>query len=189
MRHFYQTIPGWFSFRGLYEQAVKEAPNPAHFVEVGCWKGRSSAFMAVEIINSGKKVRLDCVDTWLGSKEPKHLADPSVKNGTLYREFIQNIAPVLDRIKVYRQPSVECAATHPDNSIDFLLLDGAHDEENVLNDLNSWWPKIKPGGVMAGDDYLFKGVNKAVLEFFAMRRKLVESVKGSGNGCAWRVRK
>ena len=189
MKHFYKTIPGWFSFRDLYEQAVKEAPDPAHFVEVGCWKGRSTAFLAVEIINSRKRIHLDCVDTWEGSKEPKHLADASVKNGTLYREFIQNVTPVLDAIRVYRQASVQCAARHKDNSLDFVMIDAAHDKENVLADLGAWWPKIKPRGYMAGDDFKFKGVRAAVDEFFCWMLDDIEAVKGSGNGCAWRVRK
>lgn len=185
MNHFYQKIPGWFSFRGLYEQAVREAQDGAHFVEVGCWKGRSAAFMAVEIINSGKKIRFDCVDTWLGSQEPKHLADPSVRNGTLFVEFKHNIAPVRERIGVWRLPSVEASTQYEDNSLDFVPIDAAHDYENVLSDIRAWWPKIKPGGVLAGDDFKFKGVNKAVLEVFDW----VEEVPGTGTGCAWRVRK
>lgn len=186
MNHFYTQIPGWFSFRGLYEQAVRAAPDPARFVEIGCWKGRSTAFLAVEILNSGKNIRLDCVDTWLGSQEPKHIADKSVQNGTLFDEFLRNIAPVSDRIDVLRLPSVEAAARFEDFSLDFVMIDAAHDFQNVLADINAWWPKIKTGGTMAGDDYLFKGVNQAVNESFFNK---VESVPGSGKGCAWRVRK
>jgi hypothetical protein len=187
MKHFYQKIPGWFSFRALYQEAVREARDGAHFVEVGCWKGRSAAFMAVEIINSGKKIRFDCVDTWLGSQEPKHLADDSVKKGTLYDEFLENIKPVmLDFFMPYCQQSVECAASYDDASLDFVFIDAAHDYENVKADIAAWWPKIKPGGVLAGDDFKFKGVNKAVLERFVYE---VQAVPGTGTGCAWRVRK
>ena len=186
MNHFYSQIPGWFSFRGLYEQAVRAAADPARFVEVGCWKGRSAAFLAVEILNSGKNIRLDCVDTWLGSQEAKHIADPSVQNGTLFAEFSRNIAPVREQIHVLRLPSVEAAAIFEDGSLDFVMIDAAHDFQNVLADINAWWPKIKRGGTMAGDDYLFKGVNQAVNESFF---KQVESVKGSGSGVQWRVRK
>ncbi len=197
MKHFYKKIPGWFSYRGLYERAVKEAPDPALFVEVGCWKGRSSAFMAVEIINSKKKIRFVCVDTWLGSNEVKHKNDLSVKNGTLFDDFLTNIKPVVHFIVPYRRPSVEAAATYRDESIDFVMIDAAHDYENVSADIAAWWPKIKSGGVMAGDDFKFKGVEKAVMGRFTKRGKLepappfvvVEGVKGSGNGYAWRVRK
>lgn len=191
MNHFYTKIPGWFSFRGLYEQAVKEAKDGAHFVEVGSWKGRSAAFMAVEIINSGKKIRFDCVDTWQGSQEPKHLADESVKNGTLFEEFLKNMEPLRGICHTWdfiRMGSVEAAATFPNASLDFVFIDAAHDYENVLADIRAWWPKVKPGGVLAGDDYYFRGVKRAV-EDVNLPGFVVEVVKGSGTGCAWRVRK
>lgn len=193
MKHFYQNIPGWFSYRGVYEQAVREAPDPARFVEVGCWKGRSTAFLAVEIINSGKVIGLWCVDTWLGSAEKKHQDDPAVINGMLYKEFRRNLAPIDTRSDFYiveiRTPSVQAAATFENASLDFVMIDAAHDYDNVLADLTAWWPKIKPGGVMAGDDYHFSGVNKAVNEFFSRETGAVERVPGSGTGVAWRVRR
>ncbi len=188
MKHFYKKIPGWFSYRGLYEQAVKEAPDPALFVEVGCWKGRSSAFMAVEIIKSNKKIRFVCVDTWLGSNEVKHKNDPSVQNGRLFDDFLKNIKPVAHVIVPYRRPSVEAAATYRDESIDFVMIDAAHDYKNVLADIAAWWPKIKVGGVMAGDDYLFRGVERAVRVFF-LGSFIIENVKGSGHGQSWKIRK
>jgi predicted O-methyltransferase YrrM len=165
---------------------VRAAPNPAHFVEIGSWKGRSAAFMAVEIANSGKRIRFDCVDTWLGSQEKKHLEDPSVKNGTLFDEFCRNTRPVKERINVVRLPSVEAAALYPDRSLDFIFIDAAHDYENVRADIGVWWPKLKPGGWMAGDDYRGSGVKKAVDHMFSWN---VESVPGTGAGCAWRVKK
>jgi len=186
MNHFYHQIPGWFSFRGLYEQAVREAPDPARFVEVGCWKGRSTAFMAVEIFNSKKDITFFFVDTWLGSQEPKHLADKNVKNGTLFDEFSRNIGPVKHRLQICRAPSDQAAAIFEDLSLDFVMIDAAHDFQNVMADINAWWPKIRPGGTMAGDDYYFKGVRQAVNESFFNK---VEEIKGSGNGIQWRVRK
>jgi SAM-dependent methyltransferase len=186
MEHFFHKIPGWFSFRSLYEQAVREARDGAHFVEVGCWKGRSAAFMAVEIINSGKKIRFDCVDTWLGSNEPKHLADESVRKGTLCEEFLRNITPVIKAIGVLRAPSALASALYDIESLDFVFIDAAHDYENVLSDIRNWWTTIRPGGVLAGDDFTFRGVNKAVTEYFG---KNAEAVKGTGNGMQWLVRK
>ena len=197
MKHFYQNIPGWFSFRGLYEQAVAAAPTPARFVEVGCWKGRSAAFLAVEIINSGKAISLTCVDTWAGSQEKKHQEDPSVINGTLYREFEDNLAPAVNEFKDFpdryfdtrRMPSVHAAMGFAKESVDFVMVDGAHDYESVATDLNSWWRKIKAGGVMAGDDFHFDAVGAAVREFFGKIQHEIERVPGTGTGVAWRVRK
>ena len=106
MEHFYSNIHGWSDgIDQLYQQMVAAVPVPQlqfngqgfapmeartyHFVEVGSWKGRSAAFMAVEIINSGKNIKFDCVDTWEGSdNESSHLTDDDVIAGTLYDAFI-----------------------------------------------------------------------------------------------------
>lgn len=57
------------------------------------------------------------------------------------------------RIHVIRSLSVPAAALFPDKHFDWLYLDAMHDYENVLNDLKAWWPKLRPGGLMSGDDY------------------------------------
>ena len=60
----------------------------AHFVEVGTFLGKSAIYMAVEIINSGKNIKFDCVDHWLGSEE--HRDNKNVNVDTLYEDFIKN---------------------------------------------------------------------------------------------------
>jgi len=181
MEHFYHKIPGWFSFRAVYERAVREAPPGALFVEVGAWKGRSAAFMAVELLNSGKPFKFDCVDHWLGSDNPKHTADPDVRAGTLYSTFLKNIAPVRSAINVVRLPSVEAAKLYPAECVYFCFIDAAHDYHSVRDDIAAWWPKVKAGGVLAGDDFLGKGVSKAVKEMFTDLE--------IGTGRHWKIKK
>ncbi|MAH48569.1 hypothetical protein CMI37_22280, partial [Candidatus Pacearchaeota archaeon] len=64
MEHFYEGIHGWFNYQSLYTEIVNKYPSGSHFVEVGSWLGKSAAFMSVEIINSKKEIRFDCVDAW-----------------------------------------------------------------------------------------------------------------------------
>lgn len=186
MDHFFESVKGWFSFRALYEQAVREAPDPAHFVEVGSWRGRSASFMAVEIINSQKDIDFDCVDHWLGSIGAKMRDDPDVVSGKLFDIFLNNIRPVADRIKVVRSLSAEAAHLYQDDSLDFVFIDAGHEYPDVSADIKAWWPKVKPGGVFAGDDYYGQGVKRAVNEMFGDR---VEDIQGAGTGRQWRVRK
>ena len=40
-----------------------------------------------------------------------------------------------------------------DLSLDFVYVDGEHSYEAVSKDISDWWPKISPGGVLAGHDY------------------------------------
>lgn len=185
MKHFYNTIPGWFSFLGVYREAVAAASNGALFVEVGAWKGKSTAFMAVEIANSGKPIRFYAVDTWLGSDEPAHHADPDVREGKLYERFVRNILPAAQYVTPLRMTSVEAAAQFQDGTVDFIMLDGDHTHEGVKADLDAWLPKMKPGATLTGDDWNWNGVHTAATERFGMAR--IE-VLGQNKGRHWRVR-
>ena len=35
-----------------------------------------------------------------------------------------------------------------------MFIDARHSYDAVLEDLNAWWPKIRPGGILAGHDYV-----------------------------------
>jgi hypothetical protein len=175
VQHFCGDIQGWTDFEDIYADMVRGVISPAHFVEVGSWLGRSAAFMAVEIINSGKAIKFDCVDTWAGSTE--HL-DPAsdafspelaADKDWLYISFLKNIQPVLTFIHPVRLPSVAAAALYADNSLDFVFIDAAHDYENVKADITAWYPKVKVGGTIAGHDYGWpgSGVHDAVNEYLA----------------------
>ncbi len=63
--------------------------------------------------------------------------------------------------------SVDMAAKIKDESLDFVYLDADHSYEGVMSDLMAWFPKLRPGGLVAGHDYLnvAYGVNQAVEEF------------------------
>jgi cephalosporin hydroxylase len=169
MEHIYQEPQfgeDWFTYPNLYTRFVNEFGDGAKFVEVGCWKGKSVAYWAVEAINSGKKITIDAVDTWEGSEEI--MDDEHVKNGTLYELFLSNISPLREVINPIRLSSVEASKRYEDNSLDVVFIDAAHDYENVSQDIKCWLPKVKQGGYIAGHDYfvLAYGVRKAVDEMF-----------------------
>ena len=51
---------------------------------------------------------------------------------------------------------------------DLIHLDAAHDYHDVADDIRAWWPLLRPGGVLFGDDFdpgTWPGVVKAVMEF------------------------
>lgn len=175
MDHYFEQIEGWFNFRQAYRDAVAEAPSHAVFVEVGSYKGRSAAFMGVEIANSGKEITLYCVDHWKGSDEEAHKADPDRKH--LFTVFKQNIAPLLKagvEVRPIRDDSVRAAHPFEDGSIDFIWIDAGHDYDSVRADIEAWWPKLKAGGTMGGDDLPMEGVNRAVTELFPDAERVSE---------------
>lgn len=167
MEHFYENIEGWFSYDYLYKHVAELAEDGDLFVEVGSFKGRSSAFLAVELINTGKKVRLDLVDTWAGSPEHQQGGECEVKEvveGTLFETFTNNMKPVEGFYNAKRMTSLEAAATYEDNSIDFIMIDGDHGYDAVKADILAFLPKMKDGGIMTGDDAFAEGVRRAAIE-------------------------
>lgn len=168
MEHFYENIQGWFDYQKHYSRMVKEAEDGAHFVEVGSWKGKSSAYMAVEIANSNKRIRFDCVDTWGGSAEHQQggsHSDTFVVDGTLFNHFVDNMKPVEGYYNAVKNYSIEAAKLYEDQSLDFVFIDASHDYENVKADIIAWIPKVKTGGWIGGHDYTWnEGIRRACSE-------------------------
>lgn len=165
MEHYYQNIgEDWFTYPNLYKEMV-ERFDDAHFVEVGCWKGRSVCYLAVEIINSNKNILVDCVDIFEYSNIQSDIAEDKYEN--IYAELLKNIKPVRHIVNPVKGESIIVSKFYPLQSLDFVFIDAAHDYENVFNDIASWFGRIKDGGVIAGHDYdSSEGVRMAVNKFF-----------------------
>ena len=173
MEHFYKDIYGFADYLGIYRKAVKMFPSGSHFVEVGSFLGKSAVFMAVEIINSGKNIKFDCVDHWLGSDE--HRGSPSIatelenreiKLEELFETFMRNTKSVRGVIKPVRASSIIASQMYEPNSLDFIFIDASHDEISVKEDLAFWMPRLKENGLIAGDDADSEGVANALNWFF-----------------------
>ena len=166
MQHFYKDVYGFSQddIFSLYRKMVEKFDSGSHFVEVGAFLGKSAVYMAVEIINSGKNIKLDCVDHWQGSEE--HNNNDEVNLERLYEDFLENIKPVKGVINPIRANSIEASNLYKLNSLDFVFIDASHDEASVKDDLAHWMPRVKEDGVIAGDDLNNEGVANAVKWFF-----------------------
>lgn len=166
MEHFYQNIHGWFNYEKLYSEMVEKFPSGSRFVEVGCWVGRSACYLGVEIINSRKDIKLDCIDIWYCNGMPDLKDEDVVKNGTLYKDFIRNIEPLRGIITPRRLTSEEAYETYEDHSLDFVFIDADHSKEGISADIPNWYSKVKHGGVLAGHDYDYPQIGEMVRSFF-----------------------
>jgi methyltransferase family protein len=167
VQHFYEEIPGFFWFETGYRRMLEALPKttPSAFVEIGSYKGKSAAFLAVEILNRGLPTTIHCVDSWA-------CPNGEVGEGPRIRdEFHRHLAPVATlmgpRFVVHQADSLVAATEFADASVDVVWVDGDHEYEAAKADILAWWPKIKPGGFMGGDDFMMYGVAKAVCEQFA----------------------
>ena len=154
--------------------------KPAVVIEIGVWKGASSIVLASEL----RRLNIDgvvlCVDTWLGSTE--HWLNPawfdwlSFDHGypSLHRKFMSNVISqdLQDYVIPVPLDSLNAAALMKARGVlaDLIHIDGGHDYQSVISDLREWWPVLKPGGMLIGDDYYdethWPGVKQAFDEFF-----------------------
>ncbi|MDC0680309.1 class I SAM-dependent methyltransferase [Sorangium atrum] len=180
-------IQGWFSEEdGLSYRALVRPIRGGAMVEVGSWKGLSTAYVGRLAARNG--VALHCVDTWGGSSDKyadryrAMLAAEDVPGA-----FKANMAALGIQPDVLRMASTDAAARFADASLDLVFLDGSHDRAAVLADLEAWWPRLKPGAVLAGHDHNedHAGVMEAVAHFMSRAGRAIER----GAGSVWWARR
>jgi hypothetical protein len=67
--------------------------------------------------------------------------------------------------KFIKQLSSEALEQFEDNSLDFVYIDGNHDFYNATFDIEHWSKKVRPGGIISGDDY-FKHKGQARIHVY-----------------------
>ena len=75
-------------------------------------------------------------------------------------------------VKVLRMTSVKAARLFEHKSVDLVYIDGSHEFLDLTEDITTWMPKIRNGGIMSGHDYGagWPAVREAVESFFKMRQ-------------------
>ncbi len=185
MEHFYQTIDGWFWFEPAYRLLFDALPatRESVFVELGTYYGRSVAWLGVETLNSGKPVTIHAVDIF-----------PS-DNFTKWRDNLRPLEMLSQQNRLFgwQIRSDEAANLFADHSVDVVWVDADHSFEGCLADIHAWWPKLRSGGFMGGDDYLMEGVWRAVEERFTGQYQLIPGWCDDGVGKrpypSWLVKK
>jgi hypothetical protein len=113
-------------------------------VEVGVAQGYFSEFILQTWPGS-----LWMVDRW--ESNPDYDEDYDQEEN--YRLALQVERHYVPRAHIVRKSSLEAVKDFPDGLLDFVYLDANHRYEEVLKDLTAWFPKVKRGGIFAGDDY------------------------------------
>jgi hypothetical protein len=166
----FNEIPGWFAYEELYDKMVEVANDNCVFVEVGAWFGKSTNHLAKKIRESKKNIHFTTVDTWKGTDdEDIHQTIVGSFSGDIFYEFIDNTiySNNYGQIETIKDTSRNAANNFANNSIDYIMLDAGHSYDALKDDLNVWYNKVKPGGIVSGDDYgVFYGVTQAADEFF-----------------------
>ncbi len=102
-------------------------------IEIGCFRGVSTEMIALHC------TKMYAIDPW--PDEP------------IRKEFLIRMAPYRN-VNIIQGYSPEAAIRFDEASVDFIYIDGMHTREEVEKDIRAWLPKVRPGGYIAGHDYV-----------------------------------
>jgi hypothetical protein len=119
---------GWME-PGELEWLAQQASRMRRIVEVGSLHGRSSFALAV------CPGEVYCIDPW--------------PDGA-WESWKRSIGNVLSNVHAVRGYSPEAGGAVPD-PVDMVFLDGAHDYDSVVNDIEYWLPRTDV--LLCGHDY------------------------------------
>ena len=166
MKHSYFKIPGWFNMHEAYDQLLENCPDGSEILEIGSFMGRSTSYLATNIINSGKRVHVYALDTFEGSSEHANLDIA----GGFYETFKENCEAFIEGGIVTpvksRSDDINTLKRWGDGHFHGIIVDGAHEYDAVKDDILNWWPKLADGGSMIGDDMSLASVQQAVNDTF-----------------------
>jgi len=155
--------------------------NPEHFMRpmflclreenkkdlIGVEIGAASGENAKRVLKNISIKQLYCIDPWVEYEEDNKLdAHSRSEQNRSEQRCKKLLKPWNDKIVYIKKYSSEAVGYLP-NNLDFVYIDGNHQYEFVKKDIELYYPKVKPGGVIGGDDFCgnFVGVIRAVLEF------------------------
>jgi predicted O-methyltransferase YrrM len=143
-----------FSHAELTNMLNQKHGHPADIkvVEIGSFIGD----MAKRIAAWCPDAKIWCVDPWVGGYDGTDVVSDVYSRYSpdgVYNAFLLNTEAYRDRVTPLRMTSLEAAKKFEDGSLDCVYIDGEHTAAAVTADIEAWLPKVKPGGLLCGDDY------------------------------------
>ncbi|MFT5666939.1 MAG: O-antigen/teichoic acid export membrane protein [Vicingaceae bacterium] len=127
--------------------------------EIGVHRGEFSRYL----LSNAKPSKFHLIDPWkwFDSEEYSATLYGGNKGGkqanmdlrySKVQKLLQNEISS-GQVQVHRMLSTDAARNIEDNSLDWIYIDGDHSYKGVMDDLEFYYPKIKKGGFIIGDDY------------------------------------
>lgn len=145
------TYPNWFAHYAVdwFRTGLKELVGKPHlrFLQIGVFTGDATMWLLDNVLTGQGSYVID-VDTWAGSDEPEHEPFDWADIERVYDERVSGRAHVFK----YKGTSSD-AFCYFDGNFDFIYIDGDHTAAGVLTDAVNAIQVLKPGGILAFDDY------------------------------------
>lgn len=167
-------LQGWNSDLPIFGKLIAETSADT-IIEIGSWKGRSAVHMChcVDASPLRRDYRIFCVDFWQNPCLHSDLSPlpqvPWDARPDAYQLFLHNVKAYgcHGQVIPVRAESSKGAELLTAWGIvaDLIYVDGGHDANTCFNDMVRYWPLLRAGGIMFGDDYPEPGVTQAVKSF------------------------
>ena len=103
-----------------------------------------------QLCEKNPNLKLYCVDPWHAHHYYGFMTEEKAEG--LYQQAKKNLEGL--NVEFVRKKSTEAVLDFKDASLDFVYIDALHDFDNIMLDLIHWTPKVKPGGIVSGHDYM-----------------------------------
>lgn len=155
---------GWSSYHVVLPRIINERK-----LKVGAEVGVSCGLHSYKILEYTNLEKLYSVDPYRSYGDSTNVDMPQKHFDIMYLKVKDKLSKFGNRTKMIRDLSKDASPMFKKHELDFVFLDANHQYEFVKEDLNLWYEKVRPGGIVAGDDYatIHPGVPQAVDEFFA----------------------
>jgi predicted O-methyltransferase YrrM len=132
----------------IYDRAVSTFPDGSIFVELGCYTGGSTIYLAERIKQANKGICIYAVDIW------RNMIAPGIE-GSIFDIFWANVERhgCQQFIRPIQFDSRQAAFMFDEEQVDFVFIDADHRYEYVEADIRNWLPVVKRGGWIGGHDY------------------------------------
>ena len=157
----------------VYRQMVDSLPDNGCFAEVGSLLGKGLCSVADIIIKKNLKViSIDLFNDFHDKIFDKHFPNQ-------LENFKNNIKKfgIYNHVQIKQGSSIDISNQIENSSLDLVYIDADHEYESIKEDLLAWYPKVKPGGVLAGHDIEWPSVKQALTDVLG-----IENVLGEYNG-------
>ena len=154
--------------------------NERRLLGCGAEIGVYAAEFSSRILSEWRGRNLISIDPWVSVDADEYVDASNLDEAgcsALYATAVARLQRFGERSTIWRTTSAEAADRLPAGCLDFVYIDAGNDEKSVREDLDLWFDKVRPGGIIAGHDYLDGelaeerfGVKTAVDGFFGPRR-------------------
>lgn len=154
-------VDGWMSGYEL-EWLGQKALEHLVIVELGSYLGRSTRALADNTLG-----KVYAVDDWMGADAGKYTrplsGDQSIQ---MFEEFRVNVRDLIDAGIVVPIWIGREEAGILEVEPDMVFVDGDHSYEGAKRDIETWWPRLKDGGLLCGHDAGHPPLMQALREMF-----------------------